>query len=98
MATKKVATTVNKSAITGQFVSQKTVQKNPGATYKQTVVKQPKPKRQIGWQPEQSGCFNSSFALLYFVASLDLRGHKNRHQAKIRQEYDCDKNAYWVYV
>ena len=45
MATKKVATTVNKSAITGQFVSQKTVQKNPGTTSKQTVVKQPKPKR-----------------------------------------------------
>jgi hypothetical protein len=45
MATKKVATIVNKSAITGQFVSQKTVQKNPGTTYKQTVVKQSKPKR-----------------------------------------------------
>ena len=45
MAIKKVATTVNKSAITGQFVSQKTVQKSPGTTYKQTVVKQPKPKK-----------------------------------------------------
>lgn len=45
MATKKVATTVNKSAVTGQFVSQKTVQKNPNNTYKQTVIKQAKPKK-----------------------------------------------------
>ena len=45
MATKKVATTVNKSAVTGQFVSQKTVQKNPNITYKQTVVKQLKTKK-----------------------------------------------------
>ena len=45
MATKKVATTVNKSAVTGQFVSQKTVQKNPNITYKQTVLKQAKPKK-----------------------------------------------------
>lgn len=45
MATKKVAATVNKNAVTGQFVSQKTVQKNPSTTYKQTVVKQVKPKK-----------------------------------------------------
>lgn len=45
MATKKVATTVNKSAVTGQFVSQMTVQRNPGSTYKQTVIKQAKPKK-----------------------------------------------------
>jgi hypothetical protein len=45
MATKKVTTTVNKSAVTGQFVSQKAVQKNPSTTYKQNVVKQPKPKK-----------------------------------------------------
>lgn len=45
MATKKVTTTINKSAVTGQIVSQKTVQKNPSTTYKQTVVKQSKPKK-----------------------------------------------------
>jgi len=45
MATKKVTTTINKSAVTGQIVSQKTVQKNPNTTYKQTVVKQSKPKK-----------------------------------------------------
>lgn len=94
MATKKVATTVNKSAITGQFVSQKTVQKNPGTTYKQTVVKQPKPKRQIGWQPEQSGCFNSLFALLYFVALLYLKGHKNA----IKQKLDKDMTAISIHM
>lgn len=45
MPTKKVTTTVNKSAVNGRFVSQKTVQKNLNTTYKQTVVKQPKPKK-----------------------------------------------------
>lgn len=45
MATKKETTTVNKSAVTGKFVSEKTVQKNPAKTYKQTVVKQIKSKK-----------------------------------------------------
>jgi hypothetical protein len=31
--------TVNKSAITGRFVSDKTVKKNPKTTYQQTVKK-----------------------------------------------------------
>jgi hypothetical protein len=42
MTTKKpVKTTVNKSAITGKFVSNKIAKANPNTTYKQTVVKQP---------------------------------------------------------
>lgn len=45
MPTKKVTTTVNKSAVTGKFVSQKTAQNNPNTTYKQTVVKQPNPRK-----------------------------------------------------
>lgn len=32
-----MAKTVNKSAKTGRFVSNNTVKKNPGTTYKQTV-------------------------------------------------------------
>lgn len=34
-----VAKTVNKSATTGKFVSNKTVKNNPKTTYKQTVKK-----------------------------------------------------------
>lgn len=45
MAAKKVTTTINKSAVTGQIVSQKAAQKNPNTTYKQTVVKQSKPNK-----------------------------------------------------
>lgn len=39
MADKKTQTTVNKSAVTGKFVSNKTVQSNPKTTYRQTVTK-----------------------------------------------------------
>lgn len=36
--------TVNKSAVTGRFVSKKTVKSNPKTTYKQTVPKGKKGK------------------------------------------------------
>jgi len=39
MSKKTVTTTVNKSAITGKFVSNNKLQKNPDTTYKQTVKK-----------------------------------------------------------
>ena len=39
MASKKTTTKVNKSAVTGKFVSKKTVKANPKTTYKQTVKK-----------------------------------------------------------
>jgi hypothetical protein len=39
MPRKKTTKTVNKSAKTGRFVSNSTVQKNPRTTYKQTVKK-----------------------------------------------------------
>ena len=45
MATKKTVTTVNKSAVDGKFVSAKTAKSNPSTTFKQTVVKQTKPKK-----------------------------------------------------
>lgn len=45
MATKKTVTTVNKSAVDGRFVSAKTAKSNPSTTFKQTVVKQTKPKK-----------------------------------------------------
>ncbi len=45
MATKKTVTTVNKSAVDGRFVSAKTAKNNPSTTFKQTVVKQTKPKK-----------------------------------------------------
>jgi hypothetical protein len=37
--TKKITTTVNKSAKTGQFVSNNEVKKKPATTYVQTVTK-----------------------------------------------------------
>lgn len=45
MPTKRVTSTVNKSAITGRFVSNKQVKSNPHTTFKQTVKKKVKTKK-----------------------------------------------------
>ena len=39
MATKKITTTVNKSAVDGRFVSTGELKKHPKTTFKQTVEK-----------------------------------------------------------
>ena len=39
MGAKKITTSVNKSAVTGKFVSNKQVEAKPKETYKQTVTK-----------------------------------------------------------
>lgn len=42
---KKITTTVNKSAITGKFVSDKKLEADPKHTYKQTVTRAVNKKR-----------------------------------------------------